>query len=184
MLIGLTGYARTGKDTIADFMVSDYDFVKLSFADPMREALAKLDPTLALGDGHYARLSQLLATFTWDELKVISPDIRPLLQRFGTEVGRNMFGPNFWVDLAMAKASSHEDVVFADVRFKNEADAIREAGGILLRVSRPGFGPANDHISEKDMEDYDVDYHLGNTADLASLSHKVNVLIAATRAWA
>jgi hypothetical protein len=183
VLIGLTGYARTGKDTTADFMVSDYDFTKLSFADPMREALLRLDPRIKV-EGYDMNLSSAVDTMGWENLKSVSPDIRPLLQRFGTEVGRNMFGQNFWVDLAMKRVEPGSSVVFADVRFKNEADAIKAAGGIVIRVSRPGFGPANQHLSETDMDDYPVDYRLNNSADTYALSTKVAVLLSSLRAWA
>jgi hypothetical protein len=184
MLIGLTGFARTGKDTVADFMVEDYEFTKFSFADPMREALVRLDPYITVG-GNYVTLSQVLDKFSWDELKALSPDIRPLLQKLGTEVGRSLFGENFWVNIALesVEKAGVENAVFADVRFKNEAQAIKDAGGILIRISRPGFGPANNHISETEMVDYPVDYHINNSADLAKLSSKVSVLLAASRAW-
>jgi hypothetical protein len=183
VLIGLTGYARVGKDSTADFMVRDYDYVKMSFADPMRKALVTLDPIIRLGESMPVHLSQVLPSMTWDELKAESPDIRPLMQRLGTEVGRNMFGENFWVNLAMAEAEKLENVVFADVRFKNEADAISEAGGIIIRVSREGFGPANEHVSETDMDDYPVDYVINNSSNLDKLSAKVNVLLASLTAW-
>jgi hypothetical protein len=181
VLIGLTGYARTGKDSTADFMVRDYDFVKMSFADPMREALVRLDPIITVG-GHYASLATVVSRMGWDTLKSMSPDVRPLLQRLGTAVGRDMFGENFWIDLAMERAEAHEDVVFADVRFKNEADAIKAAGGILIRILRDGYGPANDHISEVQMDDYPVDFVIGNHRDLDLLSVKVNVLLSGLKA--
>jgi hypothetical protein len=182
VLIGLTGYARSGKDTVADFMVEDYEFVKLSFAAPMREALLKLNPMISVG-GHYAPLVSAVRISGWELVKELSPDIRPLMQRMGTEVGRKMFGENVWVDLALKEAAKHENVVFADVRFKNEAEAIARAGGIIVRVTKPGVGPANSHVSEHDMDDYPVDYTINNKDDLGKLSAKVNVFVSAMNAW-
>jgi hypothetical protein len=182
MIIGVSGYARVGKDTFADQLVSQQGFTKMSFADPMRKALLTLNPLITLG-GSYVPLASAVRMIGWDSLKTESPDVRPLLQRLGTEVGRNMFGDNFWVDLALKEAAKHEDVVFADVRFKNEADAIVDAGGIIVRVIRDGFGPANDHISEVDMDDYICKHRVNNSSSIDDLAVKATILVAAERSW-
>jgi hypothetical protein len=176
VLIGLTGFARTGKDTTADFMTTDFGFTKFSFADPMREALVRLDPTIHVG-GHPTSLASAVNLMGWEELKGASSDVRPLLQRFGTEVGRNMFGQNFWVDLALKSIADVNKAVFADVRFKNEADAIKAAGGIVIRITRPEYGPANSHISELEMVDYPVDFTINNSSNLFALKNEVNSII-------
>jgi len=170
VIIGMSGYARVGKDSFADVLVRDHGFVKLSFADPMREALTRLDPILRVGEGLTMHLSQCLSTMTWDELKAESPDIRPLMQRLGTEMGRNMFGKNFWVDLAMKEAEKHEHVVFADVRFANEAQAIKDRYGYIWRIHREGYGPANTHVSEVEMDGWFPDVRLSNVGSLEDLS--------------
>lgn len=154
MIIGLSGWARVGKDTVADILVKEHGFVKLSFATPMREALYRLNPRIEVADMQGIHLATAVDGLGWENLKADSPDIRPLMQRLGTEVGRQMFGENFWVDLAMKEAEKHENVVFADCRFKNEAEAIRNAGGSIWRIERPGYEAANDHISEHDLDDY------------------------------
>ena len=181
MIIGLTGYARVGKDTVAELFVNN-GFTKMAFADPMREALVKLNPIINLG-GHYAHLGDAVERIGWEALKTLSPQIRPLLQRMGTEVGREMFGENFWVDIAMQRAAEHRDVVFSDVRFKNEADAIIENGGAVIRILREGTAPANGHLSETDMDTYPVDYVIGNHGLPEDLYAKVNVLLASMEAW-
>jgi hypothetical protein len=174
MIVGLSGYARSGKDTVADHLVAKYGFVKMSFADPMRSALLALDPTINVG-GSYTSLSQAVRLSGWENLKSMSDDIRPLMQRLGTEVGRKMFGENFWINLAMNEAVKHEKVVFADVRFKNEADAITLGSGSVWRIERPGFTAANDHISEIDMDDYDFNgLVLENDHTIKSLNLKVD----------
>jgi len=177
MIIGISGYARAGKDTTADFLVANHGFKKMSFADPMRQALLRLDPILRVGEGLVMNLSQALSVMNWDELKAESPDIRPLLQRLGTEVGREMFGQNFWVDLAMKEAQKHEKVVFADVRFQNEAQAIKDLGGEVWRVEREGYSAANDHVSERDMDEFNFDYILRNDYDLSVLESLTNHLM-------
>jgi hypothetical protein len=176
MILGIAGYARVGKDTTADFLVTNHGFKKMSFADPMREALLRLNPLITIS-GNYVELATAVRLSGWEELKTLSPDVRPLMQRLGTEVGRNMFGQNFWVDLALKEAQKHENVVFADVRFQNEAQAIKDLGGEVWRVEREGYLPANDHISEHDMDDFSFDYIIRNDYDLNVLESLTNHLM-------
>ena len=101
-LIGLSGYARSGKDTVAALLVKDHDFKAISFAKPMRDALEALNPYVSDEKGKYpAPLKTVLAQYGWENAKtsVYAKDLRRLLQNFGTEVGRSQFGEDFWVDL-------------------------------------------------------------------------------------
>jgi hypothetical protein len=92
----------------------------------------------------------------WEKLKEVSPDLRPLLQRMGTEVCREMFGESFWVDYLMNKAiEAKTNVVISDVRFINEADSIRLWNGEVWRVNRPGTEPVNSHLSEIELDTYE-----------------------------
>lgn len=172
MIIGVSGYARAGKDTVADYLVEKHGFTKLSFADPIREGLYRLNPKIMLMESVYVPLAYAVDQWGWDLLKDISPDARPLMQRFGTEVAREMFGDNFWVDLAMRKAQEHEKVVIADVRYANEATAIK-SHGLLWRVDREGVGPANDHPSELAVETFVADAVLTNNGTMDDLYEQV-----------
>lgn len=104
--------------------------------------------------------------------------IRQLLQKFGTEVGRNI-SPNLWVDVLMndyikAKSDGYEeDWIVTDVRFENEANAIRENGGILIRLNRnTGFN--DQHSSETALDDYkNFDLIIDNDGTLDELIDKV-----------
>lgn len=155
MIIGLSGYARTGKDTIANHLVENYGFTRMSFADPMREALVRLNPSITIGNLQGASLAWAVGNMGWEKLKEVSPDVRGLLQRMGTEVGRNMFGETFWVDYLMNKALELKtNIVIPDVRFINEADAIRLWNGEVWRVNRSGVDPVNDHASEIELDAY------------------------------
>jgi hypothetical protein len=101
--------------------------------------------------------------------------VRRLLQVFGTEVGREMFGENFWVDLAF-KQVQQERVVFADVRFPNEAQAIIDKGGQVWRVQREGHKPVNLHASETAMDNWRFDDLILNHGDLDDLADEVFML--------
>lgn len=176
MIIGVSGWARTGKDTVADHLVENYGFVKMSFAEPMRDALVRLNPMIRVG-GHPTELASAVRLMGWEALKGESPDIRGLMQRLGTEVGREMFGDDFWVKAAINRIPDGAKVVFADVRFPNEANAIRALGGGIWRVERGGVGPANDHTSENSMNDYLFDTEVKNFGTLEELHKTVDNLV-------
>jgi len=190
MMIGLSGYARSGKDSVADFLAADHGFTKVSFAQPMRDALYALNPTLGFTNFDifepgvafsYKRvhLQDVIDEHGWDSYKetTYGSEIRGLMQRLGTEVGRSQFGKDFWVDLAIQKAmdilADGGKVVFTDVRFPNEADEIDCLNGKVWRVRRPGIFPANDHASETSMDDYEFDAYIDNNGTLNDLSWMV-----------
>ncbi len=155
MIIGLSGYARTGKDTVANFLIEKYGFSRMAFADSIRDALLALNPSITLADMTNVPLSSAVRKMGWETVKDLSPEVRELLQRMGTEVGRNLFGENFWVDLLLKKALDlGTNIVIPDVRFTNEADAIRSWNGEVWRINRPGTEPVNSHSSETDLDNY------------------------------
>lgn len=175
--IGLSGWARAGKDTAADYLVEKHGYTKMSFASPMKEALYRLNPRITVDNVVNTALRVGVDAYGWDDLKEHGPEVRGLLQRFGTEVGRNMFGEDFWVDASLRSIPDGSKVVFADVRFPNEADTIRELGGKVWRINRIGFNAANDHISEHALDEYKFDLVVDNNSSIEYLYNKVETLL-------
>jgi hypothetical protein len=176
MIIGLSGYARSGKDTAADRLVNDHGFTRHSFAAPMKEAMYILNPIVSSDSIGNFRYQGLVDVYGLDSAKESNPEIRRLLQVFGTEVGRSMFGNNFWVDLTLNNIKEG-NVVISDVRFKNEADAIKKAGGQVWRINRNGIGPVTDHSSEIDLDDYNFDYIIDNDYSVMDLHNVIDMLL-------
>jgi hypothetical protein len=174
--IGISGLARSGKDTAAEYLVKNHGFTRVSFADPMREALLALDPSVAFGISSI-KLSTLVRLGGWDRAKEDNPEVRELIQRMGTEVGRTIFGINFWVDQAFKKAEQYDKVVFSDCRFINEAEAVMSHGGSVWRVNRPGLLAPNNHISEKELNDYNFNAVLGNDSTIENFYDKIEKLL-------
>lgn len=177
MIIGLSGYAQSGKDTVANYLVKNYGYTKISFADPIRKALYTLNPKVDIADMRGVRLSAAVDGLGWENVKVDSPDTRELLQRMGTEVGRDMFGKDFWVNQAMLKAREHEKVVFADVRFPNEVEAILGASGAVWRVSKPQVEAVNRHVSETALDSYKFDKEIHNMGSFEELYATIDYFV-------
>lgn len=171
-LIGLSGYAGAGKDEVAK-VLGDCAWRRASFADPLRAALYALNPIIT-GDGA-PRLRHHVDVHGWDYVKRNHFEVRSLLQRMGTEVGRNLFGADFWVDQAFRgiERDGGTRYVFTDCRFENEAQAIRERGGRVWRVTRPGIEAVNAHPSETALDLYDFDSHIDNDGTLDDLHERV-----------
>ena len=183
--IGLAGYARSGKDTVAQ-MITEYEFEQRSFAAPLKECLAALNPIVEADevivgpDGYVPvprRISGSLREGGW-ELAKTNPEVRSLLQRLGTEAGRNVLGQNIWVD-ALFNQPSNGRIVISDVRFPNEAAAIKARGGLVWRVIRPGYGPVNNHPSETAIDDFNFDGEILNDGDLGQLQVRVKEIVGA-----
>ena len=177
MLIGLTGYAQSGKDTVAEYLVEHYGYRRIAFADPLREALYRLDPKVTIADMVGVSLKVAVDGLGWENVKVDSAEVRGMLQRMGTEVGREMFGQNFWVDLAMKGVSKFDKVVFTDVRFPNEYKSIKEREGTVWRVERLGVGAVNNHASETAMDDIRVDGIITNNSTKDDLFATIDYLM-------
>lgn len=113
----------------------------------------------------------------WERAKVEVPDVRRLLQVMGTEVGREMFGGECWIEMVGRQINDlpfSQAAVITDVRFKNEADYVRKLGGTVVRIYREGTGPVNDHAS--DRIDFQADLTLLNNGTLGELTDQVLAL--------
>lgn len=178
MIIGLSGYAQTGKDTVAKHLVERYGFTRIAFADPIREALYELDPILPDYPAVPGiRLSWIVEKAGWEEVKKSSPEVRRMLQRMGTEVGRNLWGQDFWVSQALQEASKHENVVFTDVRFPNELEAILKANGEVWRVVKKDVSAVNRHSSETALDHYQFNKIITNNGSFEDLHVLVDSLM-------
>ena len=192
-VIGLVGYARSGKDTVAKFMFEYGGYCRIASADPIKGMIY----TLMLHLGFYTaekrypgwkrefverhKETELMPGFT----------IRHALQTLGTEWGRDLGHPDIWVQCSIAKTKQYlhpipgtgkepSKVVWTDVRFFNEADAIRELGGQLWYVDRGGPGEVGTtHESEAHIEN--LREHclqvIDNTGTLEQLESIVKELI-------
>lgn len=153
MIIGITGYAGVGKDTLAD-LLAPRKFQKRSFADKVREAYYEVAP-----ESH----RDAVDVYGWDLAKRGNIHIRIGLQGVGA-MCRKVFGKTFWIDQAMPTQDQLLDYnyVYADVRYPNEAEAIWGKGGYVIRLKRDEIQPINDHESEVLVDTIEADLVIEN----------------------
>lgn len=144
----------------------------------MRESLYRLNPEIRDLTGMVYSFQQAVDLFGWEDMKTYFPAYRGLMQRMGTEVGREMFGEDFWVQQAFKQIPDGANVVFADVRYKNEAYAIESAGGEAWRIDRNGVVAANDHTSEHDLDGHEFEHHITNNGQIEDLHKTVDAILA------
>lgn len=184
-LIGLHGKKQVGKDTIAEYLVDQYFYERIAFADVLKEAVANLFnisremvDELKLEDSIGCKGHVVLQIDGFIEYDY---SWREFLQRFGTEMGRNTFGQHFWLDAwhdrYEAARQRKQNVVVTDVRFENEARRILSEGGYVIEVTRPTSTNEDEHASEQRISEELIDGWIDNNGTIEQLYADVDQLM-------
>lgn len=203
-IIGFTGKKNSGKNTAAD-IASDYlaqrklSSYHVSFAQTLKSTcinLFGLDSRLVFGSDQD---KNQLTDITWDNLPneirekygiktTVQCDngctinatgrmtIREVLQVVGTDIFRNMFDDNIWVKAAFNELPDCNCIIFTDVRFPNEANAIKAHHGTIIRINRPTQS-IDSHISETALDNYPFDHIIHNTGTLQEFETLVKLVM-------
>jgi hypothetical protein len=225
MIIGINGYAGSGKDTVGtiiQYLMCAHHNRNESLQDILKEpsyhewwledesgwevkkwaGKLKLIASILTGieekkfeDQEFKKTdlshqwSSSISGEDWKDGKPVKVPmtVRDFLQRLGTDAIRDGLHTNAWVNALMADyvptkeqwsdgpLGGYQDGplpnwIITDTRFPNEAQAIKDAGGIVIRVDRPLIRPINDHPSEIGLDDWKFDYKIANASDIVSLS--------------
>lgn len=147
MIIGLNGIAQSGKDTAGAYIVANYGYTRIAFADKVKECLAMLlDVDVSFIERHKNDDKEIIGLFSKSSFNmggwIPHPNVKPFtirhaLQRVGTDVGRNILGQGLWVHLALEGINHNiTNIVVTDVRFQNEIDYINKIGGEVWKIQR------------------------------------------------
>lgn len=195
MIIGISGKKQCGKDTVCKIIKALDIWNRYGDGDMLTFVKMLLKTPSPLGSIWYKhayadKLKQVLSIilnvdvvafedniFKMSNSEIAKPEggyytNRELLQRFGTEVGRSI-SPTLWVDALFTSYSEDDHWIIPDVRFPSEAKAIKDRGGIVIRVDRETLSHDN-HPSETALDDYEgFDYRIDNNSDIEHLIDKV-----------
>ena len=187
MIIGISGKAGSGKDTVAKMLevlyanpdISYEDFANkryknfadiqiVHFADSLKETVQVL---FRIGEWETNTQEGKKTTINW-----IGKTVRELLQGVGQGL-RDAIDPNLWIKVLFANTENWSNYIIADVRYPNEIKAIKERNGILLRIDRKGAGAGN-HSSEIALDDYkEWDVHIENNGSIEDLFEAMKIFI-------
>lgn len=168
-LIGITGRARSGKDTVANFIVAAIGGYRYSFADPIRAMLVPLG--VDMSDPYWQARKE-------EPIPALGVSPRRMMQTLGTEWGRQLINPDLWLIMAHQRLLGNgPGMVVSDVRFENEAAWIRKHGGRIIHVIRPDTKAVEAHASEDGIEMQDADARLFNSGTLEELQLSVRELL-------
>lgn len=180
MIVGFVGKKGSGKSTAAEFLENEHGFMRVNFKDALVAELKHKMPLLLDEILNLVNYEKAVADMgTVNDLFVEKPPvIRALLQNYGTEV-RRADDPEYWVDAwrNLVNVLDKTDIVVDDVRFENEAQAVRDMGGCLIRIIKEGEQqPVDTHASETEQDsivvNHDVKVNAGEIDKLKELVFK------------
>lgn len=190
VVVGLTGYKGSGKDTLGKILVEDHGFTRVGLADAVKDAVYALNPIVEVETMAYPyesccgsevdveteeiRVQYLVDTMGWDWTKNNVPEARRLLDAMGTKVGREMFGSDSWIKVANERIKQIDgNVVVTDVRFKNE----RYLCDFVVRVNRRGAVLDPSLTSEVSVDSVPVEFEIGNHEDVRKLDSGAKLIV-------
>jgi hypothetical protein len=173
-IIAICGAKRTGKDTIADHLVTKHGYTKVKLADPLKVLVGYLFSFAPNQVGES------------DDKDVIDPrwNITPrqALQFFGTEVMQYKIqellphiGRKFWINMLISKLDPNKKYVISDMRFVHEYEELKKLNAFIIKIERPSKSDTTDtHCSEEDYKNIPHDVHIQNDSNIENLLIKLD----------
>ena len=169
-LIGLTGKARSGKDTVGNYLAKK-EFTTYAMASPIKEACRVI---FDWNDRHlHGDLKEVI-----DEMYEVTP--REAMQKLGTEFGRDMINTRLWELRATKEIQTTPNLVVTDIRFDNEAELIIKNGGFVMNIEREmrneikGIGG---HQSETGVSQKLITHNVNNNGSLKELYQRIDEIL-------
>jgi hypothetical protein len=196
-IIGLTGRAGAGKDTVAEILDKHHGYLRVAFADALRSEVAQafgINMSMMIDRDKKEKISSdLEIAFSEDRafiehMRGLGLDIctyrspREILRLWGTEYRRQTCSETYWLDRMSETIDGLmrvgvRRIAITDVRFVNEANFVKEHQGMVWRVVRHSSDVIHaDHLSETEQNFIDADLAIDNNGSLSDLTAVVNKL--------
>ena len=193
MIIGISGYSGSGKDLVGTIIqeISLNKWHIKKWAGKLK-TIASILTGIPVENFEDQEFKKTLLGPEWGTVKDIPLNgvpvfadiqfnslitVRDFLQKLGTDAIRDNLHENTWVNATLADYTTESNWIITDTRFPNEAEAIKKAGGIVIRINRPGVQPINPHPSETSLDDWNFDAVINNDGDVSDIVHKVGLLL-------
>jgi dephospho-CoA kinase len=200
MIIGICGFQSSGKDTVADYLVKEHGFIKMSFASKLKDIISMMFgwPREKLeGLTKEDREWREQVDYWWsDTLNMQQLTPRYVMQYFATDLFRNKFHPDIWVKIVenelkkLLEESTKPNIVISDCRFSNEINMLIRLGGKIIHVHRnppqwfykyrAGEYPqamSSKHVSEISWIKCYYDYEIDNSGTIDELHKKIKYIV-------
>ena len=215
MLIGISGYSGSGKDTVGRIIqyisCKSKEGIKLKdalniesdwwreeqsgweikkFAGKLKQ-IASILTGIPIDNFESQGFKSTLLGPEWDAKKFdpkshsmqkVKMSVRDFLQKLGTDGLRTGLHSEVWINALFAdyvpdQEGNYPGWIITDVRFPNEFKAIKDRGGFVIRLNRPGLTPVNAHASEIALDDYQFDEVINNKGDLHELMDNIETTL-------
>ena len=189
-IILINGAKRSGKDFTASLLEEKLkNITKISFATPLKQIIAdtfgisledldEMKNNFSEYDMQFMAYPNNQKAFVFGEM-----NFRTLLQRFGTEGMKPVFGDSVWADITLnlANDSEEEFIIIPDFRFNIESDVIKNnpygIKVVTLKIRNDDINTTDAHASERELDDYTFDYTIDNTGHNPNLSDYLDSFI-------
>jgi len=190
-IVLINGKKRSGKDFSASMLEEKLDStLKLSFATPLKQIVADtfgitLEALEEFKNNHTEYDIKCMAyPNNQPQVNFLTTDFREILQRFGTEGMKPVFGTDVWAKIALdlVKESKEEVIIIPDFRFNIESDVIKNnpfgINVVTLKIKNDDVDGGEDlHASERELDSYLFDYIIDNTGYSEDLSDYLDSFI-------
>ena len=174
-VIGIYSPAPQSGKTFTATVLTHQGFQPVSFAEPLKRMAVTFLHDFGYREDEALRLA-------WVDKHRFIPEIgctsRELLQRLGTEFGRQCIADDIWIRCWESRVKRYDTVVTDDVRFLNEAQAVKAIGGQMWKIVRSSAVRNTDHPSEGALDDWDgFDVVIQNDGSLEEFRRKIDAAL-------
>ena len=188
MLIGIVGLERTGKDTVANYLVKNHNFLKYNLAQPIKE-IGKIMFNWDINEMETNKKDEIDTNtgiiprdfYKWFGTQICQFEIYKHFPELKDKIPERHMWSHIMKNFVLEKRNKNinANIIIPDIRFLHEMSVLKELGGHLIyldRIQNPNFN--NYELKEimKKENNY-IDYTLENRDSIELLYKSIEHLI-------